>query len=148
METANKFLSPQQIQKAKEFIASICLKNEEWRPLYGIENHCYYVSTAGRICSFCRSKPQLLKQQLTGSNYYYVKIHNKNQRVHHLVARTFLEKPAFGQYQIHHKDGNALNNSLSNLEYLTPKEHQEKHKILNAAAAPQKKKSSSSVVKK
>jgi len=73
-----KILSSEQIQKAKEYLQSISLQGEEWRPLYGVENHCYYVSSAGRVCSFVRKKPKLLKQQLTGSHYYYVKIHNKN----------------------------------------------------------------------
>lgn len=31
-------------------------------------------------------------------------------------------------YQIHHKDGNKLNNSIENLEALTPYEHRQRHK--------------------
>jgi hypothetical protein len=36
-------------------------------------------------------------------------------------------------FQLHHKDGNKLNNSLNNLELLTPQEHAQLHKTLRRA---------------
>jgi len=41
-------------------------------------------------------------------------------RVHHLVAETFIaRRDALGVKQIKHKDGNYLNNAVSNLEYVS-----------------------------
>ena len=52
--------------------------------------------------------------------------HNKKGRkmylVHRLVAHTFLEHVP-ENYQVHHRDGNKLNNNLSNLVLLSPAEH-------------------------
>lgn len=36
----------------------------------------------------------------------------------------------FSCFHLHHKDGNKLNNCLSNLEMLTPQEHAQVHKVL------------------
>lgn len=44
-------------------------------------------------------------------------------RIHVLVARTFLGERPKG-FDIDHKDGNKLNNSVSNLHYVTRKENQ------------------------
>ena len=132
---ANKKLSLK-IQQAEKFIQENSLSEEQWRPLLPvIGGHAYYISSKGRVLSLCREQPSILKPQLTGSHYYYVKINGKNRRIHKLVAAAFLTKPGTGVYDIHHIDGNALNNAAENLIYLTKEEHKEIHRQKNAAAA-------------
>lgn len=49
---------------------------------------------------------------------------------HRLVYEKYYGKIPHG-YQIHHKDGNKLNNSIDNLEALTPYQHKQKHKEMD-----------------
>lgn len=58
----------------------------------------------------------------------------KTELIHWLVARVFLEK-INSKNQINHKDGNKLNNALSNLEYVTPRENIE-HAVRNHLYKP------------
>lgn len=115
---------------------------EEWRvipvSIYPELEGLYEVSTRGRIrrmetkrvksthLKFSRDKykpyivvdlntPAIIK---TGRN----KKGRKKYYVHRLVANTFLEHVP-ENYQVHHKDGNKLNNNLSNLVFLSPSEH-------------------------
>lgn len=57
---------------------------------------------------------------------------NPDRLVHRYVAYHYLYDPneyefRFGDYVIHHKDGNKLNNHPNNLMILTPDEHSEIH---------------------
>lgn len=49
----------------------------------------------------------------------------KKLRIHRLLAEFFLYKPddTDAEYQVNHKDGDKANNSLSNLEWVTPREN-------------------------
>lgn len=47
-------------------------------------------------------------------------------KLHHIVYAWFYSEVPYGK-EIHHIDGNYLNNSLNNLEALTPEEHRVKH---------------------
>ena len=61
---------------------------------------------------------------LKPSGYYRVKVFNNDFYVHRLVAFTFLGPPPDDSaWQVHHRDGNPSNNSLNNLEYLTPSQN-------------------------
>jgi len=66
--------------------------------------------------------------------YFYVKISGKNCRVHRLVAETFLQEQkrqlirhhgssVSSKLQVDHIDGSTRNNHVSNLQWMTPKEH-------------------------
>jgi len=43
--------------------------------------------------------------------------------VHRVVALTFLDAPSNNAWQVHHRDGNIVNNRVENLEFVTPKQN-------------------------
>lgn len=63
----------------------------------------------------------VLKQKLNKKGYLQVDL-NPTITVHKVVANTFLDKKD-GNLQVNHKDGNKLNNTVENLEWVTPKEN-------------------------
>ena len=75
------------------------------------------------------AKGRELKQYLTPSGYLSVKVNNKSETIHSLVAKFYIgERPK--NLCVNHKDGNKLNNMPENLEYVTISENI-KHSILN-----------------
>ncbi len=104
---------------------------EEWRPCPGFEDR-YSVSNLGHVR---RDKPanhtwvgKILKPVI-GKGYFrvslYIEDRSKKGRlkhvlmsVHRLVARAFIGEPFPGAV-VNHRDGNKLNNNLSNLEWVT-----------------------------
>lgn len=99
---------------------------EIWKDIDGYDG-LYKVSNLGRIMSFHRGKTKLLS--LTNKNEKgYLKLtlckngKQKTYKVHRLVANAFL--PNENEYnELNHKDGNKLNNCVSNLEWITHKEN-------------------------
>lgn len=89
---------------------------EEWRDIRGYEG-LYQVSNLGRIKSIPRERTKggILKPLKDRTGYLSVNLYKngkiKRCKIHRLVANNFLE--------VNHKDGNKLNNNLSNLEYVT-----------------------------
>jgi len=67
-----------------------------------------------------RHKPRFLKEYVSRDGYAQVYLSNDNGRrmyyVHRLVADAFLDRHE-GLNEVNHKDGNKLNNILSNLEW-------------------------------
>lgn len=100
--------------------------NEEWRDVSGFEGY-YQASSLGRVRSVDRRVPdrnrfvvgRVLKTWVA-NNYLNLGLNlngiRKTQRVHVLVARTFLGDRPTG-FDINHIDGNKLNNRADNLEY-------------------------------
>lgn len=79
----------------------------------------YAISSDGAVWSFLSSK--WLKQFKCGSKknqYLCVELKSRNQRVHRLVALTYLGS-GNGLKEVNHKDGDKLNNNLDNLEWCT-----------------------------
>lgn len=77
-------------------------------------------------CFYIR-KGKVLKQTLNSHGYYCVTITLKNHKqkviqVHQLIAQTFIPNPK-NKPQVNHKDGNKLNNDVSNLEWVTVQEN-------------------------
>jgi hypothetical protein len=75
---------------------------------------------------------ELLPMYDCGSGYYAVTVQEENgkrvmQRVHALVMFAFKGKRPVGLF-IDHKDGDKLNNVLSNLHYVTPSQNQRNRK--------------------
>ena len=71
-----------------------------------------------------KRKKRLLKVQVTNSGYGAVNLGSKNRMVsiHRLVAKMFCNMPEDGCV-VNHIDGNKLNNSAENLEWVTRSEN-------------------------
>lgn len=109
---------------------------EEWRDIKGYEGN-YMVSNLGRVKSLVgwnghkyikRDKILNPYKQEVGQGYHrsVVKLHKngkkKDAKVHRLVADAFIPNPE-NKPNINHKDGNPLNNIVSNLEWCSQKEN-------------------------
>ena len=57
------------------------------------------------------------------ADYWGTKVEGKNLLVHRLIASIILGRPLDTNEQVHHKDGNGLNNSLDNLEIMSASDH-------------------------
>ena len=90
-----------------------------------------------------RLKGKILKPWLGNHGYLTVclRVGNKNYRklVHRLIAETFLGKGKKGQ-EIDHKDGNKLNNSADNLDWVTRKENLKRAKEIGLINVSEKQK--------
>lgn len=102
---------------------------EEWRPVVsygGIYENRYVVSNLGRVLSFAKDPPYMLKIHSFSSGYKYVVLsaspNTNNALVHRLVAEAFLDNPQ-NKRCINHIDGDKGNNRLHNLEWVTDKEN-------------------------
>ena len=91
-------------------------------PVRGYEE--YSIDTDGIVYSK-NGKP--LKFSINHGGYCIVNFLisgvRKGFSVHSLVAKQFLNEPDTDKTQVNHKDGVKINNSLSNLEWVTPKEN-------------------------
>jgi hypothetical protein len=103
---------------------------EIWKDIKGYEG-LYQISNLGRVKSLERykqnhSKKQIVKEKILVPRvrglYKSVSLwkHNKGKEftIHRLVAKTFIDNPDNFLY-INHKDGDKLNNYVSNLEWCT-----------------------------
>lgn len=97
--------------------------NEIWEYIPNT-NNMYKVSNKGRVISFHKGHEHYLNPSVTKKGYARISIcfcDGKRQVfVHKLVSDMFLKNP-FCLNEINHKDGNKLNNEVSNLEFCTSK---------------------------
>ncbi len=125
---------------------------EEWRD---IKDPCipdrYQVSNVGRVRSVdarCLhnekrtrfAKGRIIRAHKAGSGYSQVSLSGtfKHFYIHRLVAEYFIGKIPKGR-EINHKDGNKLNNTVSNLEIVTPSENLlHRHRVLGQKVHNQK----------
>lgn len=113
----------------------ICIL-EEWRDIEGFEN-LYQVSNLGNVKSLSHDvnrsngtvqhfKEKILHPGNMTSGYRFVGLTRnkvcKNFGVHRLVANAFIPNPN-NFSDINHKDGNKINNNVSNLEWVTRSEN-------------------------
>jgi homing nuclease of hnh family with numod4 and ienr domains len=81
----------------------------------------YDVYEDGRVYSYKTNK--FLKHDISKKGYAHVVLDNKKWKVHRLVAYLFIPNPNYENLMINHKDGNKLNNHVSNLEWCTAYEN-------------------------
>lgn len=108
------------------------LPGEEWRWVVNFENR-YAVSNKGRVFSVCSNwgtRKKMLKMRVSTSGYLQVGLSKGDGKrsgrgksyVHRLVATAFL-KNREGFPQVNHKDGNKINNTTENLEWVTARQN-------------------------
>ena len=97
------------------------LPGEVWKD---IDEH-YQVSTFGRVKSFWKKTPRILKPQLP-NEYLSVALSVdgkiKQRTIHSLVAQAFIPNPE-GKPEVNHDDGNKFNCHVSNLLWATSAEN-------------------------
>lgn len=87
----------------------------------------YTITENGEIINNRNSKR--VKPQPNGKGYLRVSIGGKLQFVHRLVAEKYIPNPE-NKPQVNHKDGNKLNNSVDNLEWVSNMENRQ-HAVKN-----------------
>lgn len=97
---------------------------DEWAIIEGFGER-YIVSTRGEIKNAKSEK--VLKPSVSPTGYLFCRLCRpnlppKNMFVHRAVAETFIANPK-NKTQVNHKDGNKANNSVNNLEWVTPSEN-------------------------
>jgi hypothetical protein len=96
--------------------------DDTWKDVIGYEG-LYTISNTGEIKSLRRNR--IIKSWVY-SKYYIISLSNNNVRrtlyLHRLIANHFIPNPE-NKTQVNHIDGNKLNNSISNLEWVTCSEN-------------------------
>lgn len=103
---------------------------KEWKSIPGYDG-LYLASSDGRIYSIRRRKE--LKRVLDARQQRYVVTlgknnHQKKFNVAWLVASAFLGERPVG-YDVHHKNGNRMDDSVGNLEYKPKTKHLKDHSV-------------------
>lgn len=117
-----------------DFRAVKKIMEEAWLPIAGLGSS-YEVSNCGRVRSKrrCGTPGKILKPNYA-RRYYCVCLSVNNRKyskpIHRLVAETFIMQPAGACLEVNHKDGNRLNNSVSNLEWVTRSQNMQ-HALAN-----------------
>ena len=121
-------LNKDQVKRAKRVIFSIYENNivDGFTKVKSLENYC--INEYGLILNI-RTRGEIIPS-VGKKGYLQVCLTNKNTySVHRLVALTFIENKE-NKPEVNHKDGNKLNNHVSNVEWNTTQENLE-HKRIN-----------------
>lgn len=100
------------------------LYKEAW--ISGYEGR-YTITTEGKVYSYLNGTRKALALQEDSAGYYRIRLLNsdgiyKTEKVHRLVANTFIKNPLKKPF-VNHINGNPKDNSVTNLEWNTPKEN-------------------------
>ena len=122
------------IENAMNYIDYI--EGEIWKVIPGYSQ--YLVSNYGRMFGFSFKAVKNVNEN-KGKKYLATRFYDNNGvlsnsiYIHRIVAEVFCLNPdPEHKTEVHHKDCNSLNNIADNLEWLTPREHREKHKQIKA----------------
>jgi hypothetical protein len=106
------------------FDVTLC-DGEIFKDVIGYEGK-YQISNLGRVLSFARKKPYIMKNHLDKDGYYRVSLRDISEKkrrqnipVHRILAIAFISNPN-GYPQIDHINTIRTDNSLSNLRWVTP----------------------------
>lgn len=101
------------------------MTNAVIKDIKGYEGY-YDINSNGEIYSLHNGKIKMVSQSMMTSGYKMVTLcvnyKKKALSVHRLMAIHFIDNPN-NWPQVNHKDGNKLNNALSNLEWCTPEQN-------------------------
>ena len=107
-------LNKDQVKRAKRVIFSIYENNiiDGFTKIKSLENYC--INEYGLILNI-RTRG-MIRPSISKKGYLQVCLTNKNTySIHRLVALTFIENKE-NKPEVNHKDGNKLNNHVSNVE--------------------------------
>ena len=110
---------------------------EEWKDIIGYEG-LYQISNFGNVKSLKYSKSKFLKGAVNNCGYRQVNLCKnsivKSFKIHQLVATHFLNHIVNGYEKvINHIDFNRLNNEVSNLEIVSPRENTNKKHLQSSS---------------
>ena len=109
----------------------------EWKDIPDLPN--YQANKCGEIRTLNyehKGITRVLKQSKTEKGYLKVNINCKPQRVHRLIAKTFLNNYD-DKLEINHKNGIKTDNRVENLEMVTSKQNSwHMHYVLNKCVKP------------
>lgn len=96
---------------------------EIWKPVKGFETR-YKISNQGRLFSVLKNREKAYTINHSGYKTTQLCVDGKqtHKYIHRLVAEVFLSGQS-GLKEVNHKDGNKLNNSVENLEWVTRSEN-------------------------
>jgi len=96
---------------------------EKW--IAGFEGR-YAVTPEGEVISYIKGTRKVLKSRIDTVGYLQVRLYLNGVRkvgvIHRLVAEAFIANPE-GKRAVNHKNGNKLDNDVSNLEWVTYSEN-------------------------
>ena len=111
---------------------------EIWKDIEGFEKR-YQVSSWGRVRNKLTKgivKPYVNSKGYLKVGLWYSRGKTAKFRVNRLVAAAFIPNP-YSLPQVNHKDGNKMNNSITNLEWMTNEENQRHAMILRRKVTTQ-----------
>lgn len=99
---------------------------DEWKDVVGFEKY-FQVSSTGKVFSKRTNRTLKLVVHPNGYHVFSTRLSGRNSKaiclkVHRLVADAWVPNP-FGKPVVNHMDGDKLNNSVSNLEWVTSSEN-------------------------
>ena len=124
-------------------VAEEALELAQWHDIPGYVGR-YQINQLGEVRGLFsghgKEPGTVIRHQRNPKGYAQVGLHaadgsRKTHRIHRLVAVVFMGQPPDG-LQINHKDGNKMNPSLGNLEYVTASANQ-RHAVENGLLLPQ-----------